>query len=243
MNTKILSPATALAAPAQGSRRVVDATTRMLHWLMALSFTGAYLTADGDRWQIVHVTLGYTLAGLVVCRLLWGLFGPRQVRLSVLLRKLQALPDWLRSLTTPQAAWRQGQSLVMAPLIALIVVLVLPLTLSGYAFWEEWGGHWLKHVHEFFGDAMLAVVLAHIALIAVLSLLRRKNQATPMLTGRVAGAGPDVAKRNHGLLAMVVLAGVLAFWAWQWREAPQSAAAHLSASAHNHHHIDNDDED
>ena len=27
---------------------MTDATTRMLHWLMALSFTGAYLSADGE---------------------------------------------------------------------------------------------------------------------------------------------------------------------------------------------------
>lgn len=242
MSAKILSDSTPLAAPVQGSRRIVDATTRMLHWLMALSFTGAYLTADGDRWQMVHVTLGYTLAGLVVCRLLWGLIGPRQVRLTVLLRKLQGLPGWLRTLATPQAAWRQGQSLVMAPVTALILVLVLPVTLSGYAFWADWGGHWLKHVHEFFGNAMLAVVLAHIALIALLSLLRWKNQATPMLTGRLAGAGLDVAKRNHGVLAVAVLAGVLAFWVWQWREAPQSAAAHVSARADNHHSITDDDD-
>ena len=58
------------------TRRVVDAATRMLHWLMALSFTGAYITADGERWRLVHVTLGYTLAGLLVARVLWGLFGP-----------------------------------------------------------------------------------------------------------------------------------------------------------------------
>ena len=45
---------------------------RMLHWLMALSFTGAYITADGERWRLVHVTLGYTLAGLLVARVLWG---------------------------------------------------------------------------------------------------------------------------------------------------------------------------
>ena len=62
-------------SPRPASRRVTDATTRMLHWLMALSFTGAYLTADGDRWQRVHVTLGYTLAGLLVFRVLWGWVG------------------------------------------------------------------------------------------------------------------------------------------------------------------------
>ena len=79
------------AAPRPATRRVTDAATRMLHWLMALSFTGAYITADGERWRLVHVTLGYTLAGLLVARVLWGLFGPRQVRLSVLWRRLLRL--------------------------------------------------------------------------------------------------------------------------------------------------------
>ena len=216
----------------------------MLHWLMALSFTGAYLTADGERWRLVHVTLGYTLAALVVGRLVWGLLGPRQVRLSVLRRKLQGLPGWLkslpavRSLDTLQPAWRQGQNLLMALVVALILGLVIPLTLSGYAVWDEWGGEWLEDVHEFFGNTMLIVVLAHIGLIAFLSLLRRKNQALPMLTGRTAGPGPDLAKRNHGLLAALLLACVLAFWGWQWTEAPQGQSAFDAVAADNHKNND-----
>ena len=235
--------------PRPASRRVVDATTRMLHWLMALSFTGAYLTADGERWRLVHVTLGYTLAGLVVARVLWGLAGPRQARLSMLWRKLQGLPAWLRSLpnvnslATARPAWRQGQNLLMALAIALILGVVVPLTLSGYAVWDEWGGDWLEEVHEFFGNAMLAVVLAHVGLIALMSLLRRKNQALPMLTGRMAGPGPDLAKRNHGLGAALVLACVLGFWGWQWREAPQQAAGADAVQLDNHRHRDHDRDD
>ena len=92
-----LAPAPA-ARPA--SRRVVDATTRMQHWLMALSFTGAYLSAESERWRLLHVTLGYTLAGLLVFRVLWGLFGPRQVRLAALGRKLQS-QNWPMALVVP----------------------------------------------------------------------------------------------------------------------------------------------
>ena len=233
-------------SPRPKNRRVVDATTRMLHWLMALSFTVAYLTADGERWRLVHVTLGYTLAGLLVCRVLWGLFGPRQARLSVLARKLKGFPAWLKSLATVnsldtlQPVWRQGQNLLMALAVALILGVVMPLTLSGYAVWDEWGGEWLEDAHEFFGNAMLAAVLAHIGLIVFLSFLRRKNQALPMLTGRVAGSGPDLAKRNHGFLAALVLACVLGFWGWQWTEAPQNGAAQDALQIDNHRNNDSD---
>lgn len=218
-------------APHPATRRVTDATTRMLHWLMALSFTGAYLSADGERWRLVHVTLGYTLAGLLVTRVLWGLAGPRQARLSVMWRKLNGMPAWLKSLpqvnspATLQPAWRQGQNLMMALATTLMLAVILPLTLSGYAVWNEWSGEWLSDVHTFFGDALLAFVLVHIGLIVLLSLLRRKNQALPMLTGRVAGSGPDLAKGNHRVLAAAVLACVLGFWSWQWTEAPKANTA------------------
>ena len=232
--------------PRPATRRVVDATTRMLHWLMALSFTAAYITADGERWRLVHVTLGYTLAGLVVARLLWGVFGPRQVRMSVLWRKLQGVPAWLKSMaavrspTALQATWRPGQNLLMALAVALILALVVPLTLSGYAVWVEWGGEWLEEVHEFFGNTLLFVVLAHIGLIALLSVLRRKNQALPMLTGRVQGPGPNLAQRNHGWLAAAVLACVLAFWTWQWNTAPELPAGDAARWSENHHDDDDD---
>ncbi len=239
------SPPVSAQPPRPQSRRVVDATTRMLHWLMALSFTGAYLTADGERWRLAHVSLGYTLAGLLVARVLWGLFGPRQARLSMLWRKLQGLPVWLKSLpgvksvATAQPAWRQGQNLMMALVVVLILGAVLPLTLSGYAVWDEWGGEWLEDVHEFFGNALLMMVLAHIGLIALVSLLRRKNQALPMLTGRVAGSGPDLARRNHGLPAALVLACVLGFWGWQWSETPQNTGAD-AVQLDNRSHPDSD---
>ena len=233
--------------PRPASRRVTDATTRMLHWLMALIFTGAYLTADGDRWQLVHVTLGYTLAGLLVCRVLWGLVGPRQVRLSVMWRKLKGLPAWLKSLPTVNSeatllpAWRQGENLLMALAVALILAVILPLTLSGYAVWDAWGGEWLEDVHEFFGNTLLTLVLVHISLIALLSLFRRKNQALPMLTGRVAGAGPDLAKGNHRILAALMLVCVMGFWGWQWTEPPQgNTASQGMVQIDNHRHKDSD---
>jgi cytochrome b len=78
-------------------RRVVDAPTRVFHALFALTFLGAYLTAEGEAMRLLHVTLGYTLAGLLVFRVVYGLVGPRHARLSLLWRKLTVAPAWLAS--------------------------------------------------------------------------------------------------------------------------------------------------
>lgn len=233
-------------------RRVVDAPTRMFHWLFALSFVGAYVTADGERWRALHVTLGYTLAALLAFRVLYGLVGPRHARLGPTLRRLASAPTWLRSLVDAvlrgglrNVNWRHGQNLLMALAVVSLLVLVLPLTLSGYGTYDEWGdllgGDWLEDVHEFFGEAMLAVVFVHLGLIAALSVLRRKNQALPMWDGHVDGAGPDIVKRNHAWLAALLLAGVVAFIGWQWHESPAGLVpgnAWVQSSPDGHHDDD-----
>jgi len=216
-------------ATAVPSRLVTDAPTRMFHWLFALSFLGAYLTAEGEHFRLLHVTLGYTLAGLLVFRVLYGLFGPRQAGLGVLWRKLSGAPAWLRSLRTAPSLsainWRQGQNLLMALAVFSLLALVVPLTLSGYGTYNDWGdflgGDWLEEVHEFIGEAFLLVVLAHLALIAGLSLLRQKNQALPMLTGRVAGPGPNLVQNNRVWLAALLLIAVLAYGTWEWQQSPK----------------------
>lgn len=234
------APSRAGATP---QRRVIDMPTRMFHWLFALSFLGAYLTAEGERWRALHVTLGYTLAGLLAFRVLYGLFGPRHAALGLLLRKLGSAPAWLREVaqafrrgSAQGIKWRQGQNLLMALAVLALLVLVVPLTLSGYGTYNEWGnflgGDWLEDVHEFFGNAVLAVVLGHIAIIAALSLLRRQNLALPMLTGRIKGTGPDLVKRNHAWLAALLLLSVLAFMGWQWQQSPQGLIPAQTSAQH-----------
>ncbi len=82
------------------------------------------------------------------------------------------------------------------------------------------GGDWMEEVHELLGNTYLTLVLTHLALIAGLSVMRKKNVALPMLTGRLPGPGPDLAKRNHVWLAALLLVGVLAFWTWEWQQSP-----------------------
>lgn len=211
------------------SRLVIDAPTRMFHWLFALSFVGAYATAESEHWRLLHVTLGYAFAGLLVFRVLYGILGPRQAGLGVLWRRLAGVPAWLRSLLAARSFsavnWRQGQNLSMALAIVSMLVLVVPLVLTGHGTYNDWGdalgGDRLEEAHELFGDAFLMLVLAHVALIAMLSLLRRQNHALPMITGRARGNGPNLVRHNRAWLAGLLLLAVVTLGAWQWRDSPR----------------------
>lgn len=119
----------------------------------------------------------------------------------------------------------------------------MPFTTNGP---DGWGGEVLEELHELLGNAMLAVALAHIALIAALSALRRKNQAQPMLTGRVDGPGPDLVPSNRRWLAVLLLGTVVGFGAWHLGNAPVAPAEKAAATDPNQssstrgRHDDND---
>lgn len=236
------NPAGRAAPTDHPGRRTIDAPTRLTHWLLAFSFTGAWLTAGSELWRALHVTLGYTMAGLLAWRVVYGLVGPRQARLATLWRRVSGLPGWARE---RMAAWRQGEGLRgagrQAPHLAMglamvgILALIAPLVLSGYGAYQEWGaawgdGEWLAEVHEFFGNALLWAVGVHLGLIVWMSLQRRQNQALPMLTGRQPGPGPDLVKHNRAGLAAVLLVIVLGFWAWQWQQYPHGLLPNAAAA-------------
>jgi len=213
------------------TRRTVDAFTRTWHALLALSFTGAYITAESEVFRRVHVSLGYTMGGLLVARLLWGFGGPRHARWSVMWGKLRGLNEWIGAWRNGQAHWRQAQNLIMALTVVSVLLAIFPVVFSGYATYQEWTGEWMEEVHEWLANFMLSAVLAHVSAVVLLSFLRGKNLAMPMLTGRVEGKGPDLTPSNYGGLAIVLCAAVMSFGFWQWQHSPATQTAETDISA------------
>jgi len=196
-------------------RKVIDTATRTYHWLFAISFLGAYLTAESEKFRLLHVTLGYTMAGLLVFRVLWGLFGPRHVRLSAMFRKLggyKTLVAAYRNGTLMQFAnLRQAANVLMTAVIVILLLLVIPLTLSGYTIFNDLAGHWMEEIHESVGEFMLAMVIFHLAMIGIVSVLRRNNLSKSMMTGYTAGDGPDLIKQDHRLISVVMVVSVMSW--------------------------------
>jgi cytochrome b len=222
------APAARAAVPPPG-RRIVDAPTRTFHALFALCFTGAYLTGDGEAWRALHVALGYAMAGLLAFRLVYGLVGPRQARLSALGRKAAGAGAWWRGLRQPGAApWRaqalRGGNLALALGILALLAVTVPLLLSGWAFHEDLAGEWLAEVHEVAGNLLLAGVLAHLGLLLALSVLARRNRLLPMWNGRTPGSGPDLVRADRRWLAGLLVAALVAWLAWSWQQAPEGLA-------------------
>lgn len=235
------------------SRLTVDAPTRAFHWLFALCFAGAWLTAESERWRQVHETLGYTFGGLLAFRLVYGLIGPRQVRLGMLWRRASGWRELLGRTPGAQLKLQRVATLGLGTALIALLAVAAPLVLSGHAGQADWWGlaDPLEELHELFANAAMALVLAHLGLIALLSVWRRRNLAAPMLTGRTPGPGGDVVKANRLWLGALVLAACGGFVGWQLSQPPGTDQGGTSAdeeptasaSADAGHRDDDEDED
>lgn len=210
---------------------VWDAPVRVFHWLMVLSFAGAYLTAESEYWCLVHVSLGYTMGGLVAFRILWGLMGTRYARFSSFVRGPAVVLRYLKSLRSGQPEHSVGHNPAGAVAIVLLLLTSVAIVATGWAAFNEVGGNWVEELHEGAGNFMLAVVAVHIAGVVLASRLHGENLVRSMLTGRKEGAPNEGIHRAWVGLAVLLLAAVLGFWWLQWQGAPSGAAALTSEAA------------
>ena len=220
---------TVSASPAERPRTLVwDAPVRVFHWLMVVCFAVAWLSGDSERWKLVHITAGYTMAGLVAFRILWGLIGTRHARFADFVRGPGAVFAYLGSLLRRQPEHHAGHNPAGGLAILALLALAVLITATGWANYNELSGEWLEDVHEALATGMLVLVLVHVAAVVVSSRLHRENLVAAMVHGRKPvppGEGIRAAWRS---IAAVMLAAVLGFWWLQWQSAPVDVVSGIS---------------
>jgi cytochrome b len=177
--------------------RVWDPLVRVFHWSLAAAFVLAYLTEDD--WMDLHVPAGYTVLGLLMFRVVWGVIGTRHARFTDFVRSPTTTLTYLKDVITVRARRYLGHNpaggaMVIALLVSLMMVTVSGLALYGYKEFSgplaglmysapDWLGRPLEGIHEFFANFTLLLILLHLAGVALASLQHRENLVRSMFTG------------------------------------------------------------
>jgi len=235
MNETFTSHAELSASAPDGAaakRKVLvwDAPVRVFHWLMVASFAGAYLSAESERWRLLHVTLGYTMAALVGFRIVWGLIGTRHARFASFVRGPAAVWRYLVALLRGRPEHHTGHNPAGALAIVALLGLTLAVAASGWAVFNDVGGEWLADLHEGSANLMLFLVGVHIAAVVLSSWLHRENLVGAMIDGRKAVPPQDGVRSAWRSVAALMLAAVLGFWWLQWQGAPSAGGREAIAT-------------
>lgn len=201
-----------------GTIRVWDPLVRVFHWGLAATVALAWVTAE--ELQPVHEVAGYTVAGLVAFRLIWGLVGSRYARFSRFIKGPRDTLSYLGDMRRGRERRYLGHNPAGAAMIVALLVALSGTAFTGWlmeepdrlallpempqivapAWADDDGDHGeygergegaLGEVHETFANLMLFLIALHVGGVVLASVRHRENLARAMVTGDKRAPGPD----------------------------------------------------
>lgn len=220
-----------------------DAPQRLAHALLIVCLAGAWLTAERDGARLWHLSFGLCAAGLVVWRLLWGWVGSRHARFADFVRGPGAVVAHLRGLLDGRPEPHAGHNPAGGWAVLALLAFGLLVPASGWLMLQ--GGERFEDLHEALAQGWLVLVGVHVAAVLLTGWRLRQNLVRAMVDGRKPAPAADALRSIRPLMAAVLLAGVLGFWAWQLVQAPKNQAIGqplVQARATAEHGGENDDD-
>jgi len=120
--------------------KVWDPLVRIFHWSLVAAFTIAYLSEDD--WQDTHVLAGYTVAGLVAFRIVWGFIGPQHARFTDFVFSPSRVIGYLKDMVAFRAKRYIGHNPAGGVMVIALLLSLAATTLTGmklYAVEENAG--------------------------------------------------------------------------------------------------------
>lgn len=223
--------------------RVWDLPTRLFHWLLVAAFLTAWFTHEYDRYLYIHVFAGYVAMGLLLFRLLWGLFGGPYARFCAFAFGWRSVRMHLTQLFSGKANGHLGHNPAGAWFIYLLLALTATVVITGLVALGGEERHGLlaglfsfstgarfHAIHAFLALAMVGLIAMHLAGVVAESLATKENLVRAMISGhkRRPGTLPQTAMSpRYGWVALGLAAATITYalwhfagYAWQTPERP-----------------------
>jgi len=178
--------------------QVWDPLIRIFHWMLAGCFITAYVLED--EFIRLHLLAGSIILGLVIFRLIWGIAGTEHARFTDFAPSFSSVKKHLLDLIRMQSSRHTGHTPAGSIMIYLLLTGLLLLTTSGLMLYglEEGSGPlasvmggmpyeasvWIKEAHPLIADALVLLILLHVAGVFIESALQKQNLVMAMITGR-----------------------------------------------------------
>ena len=165
------------------TRRIWDPAVRVLHWALAASFALGWATTEwlGD-W---HQPVGYAALAIVAARIAWGFAGSRYARFSQFVRGPRATLAYARQVLAGREPRHLGHNPLGAVMVLALFACIVGLALTGWLYTTDrfWGDETVERIHVALAWTGLALVLVHVAGVALASFRHRENLVAAMLGG------------------------------------------------------------
>jgi cytochrome b len=184
---------------------VWDFPVRIFHWLLVLSFAGAWLTSESEAQQLIHYAFGYSACAIILFRIVWGIVGTRYARFIQFIKGPTETWQHIKSLLVGKQPPSPGHNPAGALAMISLMILILLVGLTGYWIVKDVLGELMSGAHEAISNLAFGIALLHIAAAVIMSFLQKENLVKSMFTGIKQGV-PEQAIRYPMVLIGIGLA-------------------------------------
>ncbi|MEE4376133.1 MAG: cytochrome b/b6 domain-containing protein [Candidatus Competibacteraceae bacterium] len=176
---------------------VWDWPVRLFHWaIVVLVVVSVVSGRTGGNAMVYHMYSGYTLLGLVLFRLLWGIVGSTYARFSHFVHGPRSISKYAKTLFKRTPSYTLGHNplgglMVVGLLLALLVQAGTGLFANDDIFIEgplaklvsKDISDWLTGIHATNIDLLFILIGLHVLAVLYYLLYKRENLITPMVIG------------------------------------------------------------
>jgi cytochrome b len=169
---------------------------RAFHWLVVVLFAFSWWSAENDQLDW-HMLSGYSLLGLVLFRIYWGLVGSSSARFASFIKGPRAVLAYGRGILERPGLKVAGHNPIGGWSVALMLLLLLGQIGLGLFAIDVDGinagpldrlvsfetGRQIAHWHGLVFDLLLIATVLHVAAIAFYGVYKRENLIGAMLSG------------------------------------------------------------
>lgn len=191
--------------------QVWDLKIRLFHWILALSFVAAYLSAK-FHFGYLHSLTGYFLCVLLLARMLWGFTGSQFARFKSFIFTPSVTITYLRSLIKGNPAHYLGHNPAGALMVFVLLGILTLILLSGLAtlavidfegpmqflnnYMDDNASYAVRHLHGWLIDIALLLIPLHVLGVVIGSIQHKENLVKAMFTGKKKKYQPTLAENQ-----------------------------------------------
>ena len=194
---------------------VWDSPIFITHWLLAFCFVGAILTQESEKFRLVHVTLGYTMVGIVGFRLIWGFIGSKYARFTTIKPRFLRVRENIQAILSGNKEFSIGLNAIGFVAAYLLMGLVLLVSASGYLVFNEIGPELISEIHELVGNLLITVVVVHVGSIVLNAIYQRLQKSNAEVATKIGVLAQRA--RPYKWVSIIILLIVIYFWGIQFK--------------------------
>jgi cytochrome b len=187
--------------------KVWDLPLRLFHWGLVAAIATSFISMELENME-VHVISGACVLGLLIFRLLWGLWGASTAQFHRFIPSPKGLFNYLRKSELGEQV-KIGHSALAALSVVAMLVAIGFQTLTGLVadddvyttgpligYVESEFSEWATGLHATNSEIVLALIGLHIAAIMFYKFVKKQGLVRPMVVGTIELESQEIIVEN-----------------------------------------------